>query len=169
MSENEPMKRKPINSTTPTCIEICSGAGGQALGLEMAGFEGLAHVENDRHACATLRQNRPGWNVFEGDVRGFSAKQSEGVEKGTTRAVACCLRRPRRKRGSNLLAASTQYPNAVQTLNPATGQRGRSPEHAAARVLPTGFAADLLGARSFTATFPEASIPNSKQQLDTRN
>jgi len=169
MSENEPMKRNPINSTNPTCIEICSRAGGQALALEMAGFEAWAHVENGRHACATLRQNRPGWNVFEGDVRGFSAKQSEGVEKGTTRAVACCLRRPRRKRGSNLLAASTQYPNAVQTLNPATGQRGRSPEHATAQVLPVGFAADLLGARSFTATFPEASIPNSKQQLDTRN
>jgi len=50
---------------TPTCIEICSGAGGQALGLEMAGFEALAHVETDRHACATLRQNRPGWNVLK--------------------------------------------------------------------------------------------------------
>ena len=50
---------------TPTCIEICSGAGGQALGLEMAGFEALAHVENDRHACATLRQNRPAWNVLK--------------------------------------------------------------------------------------------------------
>jgi DNA (cytosine-5)-methyltransferase 1 len=46
----------------------------------MAGFEALAHVENDRHACATLRQNRPGWNVFEGDVRGFSAKEYEGVD-----------------------------------------------------------------------------------------
>ena len=50
---------------TPTCIEICSGAGGLALGLEMAGFEAMAHVENDRHACATLRQNRPGWNVLK--------------------------------------------------------------------------------------------------------
>ena len=35
------MSQKPINSTAPTCIEICSGAGGQALGLEMAGFEAL--------------------------------------------------------------------------------------------------------------------------------
>lgn len=63
-----------------TCIEICSGAGGQALGLERAGFEALAHVESDRHACATLRQNRPGWNVVEGDVREFSAKEYSGVD-----------------------------------------------------------------------------------------
>lgn len=29
----------------PTSIEICAGAGGQALGLEMAGFAHLALVE----------------------------------------------------------------------------------------------------------------------------
>jgi len=74
------MNLKQVNPFAPTCIEICSGAGGLALGLEIAGFEALAHVENDRYACATLRQNRPGWNVFEGDVRGFSAKEFEGVD-----------------------------------------------------------------------------------------
>ena len=63
-----------------TCIEICSGAGGQAIGLERAGFEALAHVEYDRHACATLRLNRPNWNVTEGDVRNFSAKAFKGVD-----------------------------------------------------------------------------------------
>jgi DNA (cytosine-5)-methyltransferase 1 len=62
-----------------TCIEICSGAGGQALGLERAGFEALAHVEYDRHACATLRLNRPNWNVVEGDVRSFSAKEYKRI------------------------------------------------------------------------------------------
>ncbi|MCX6866763.1 MAG: DNA cytosine methyltransferase, partial [Verrucomicrobia bacterium] len=63
-----------------TCIEICSGAGGQALGLEWAGFNALAHVEYDRHACATLRMNRPNWNVVEGDVRNFTAKEFQGVD-----------------------------------------------------------------------------------------
>ncbi len=63
-----------------TCVEICAGAGGQALGLEWAGFEALAHVEYDRHACATLRLNRPKWNVIEGDVREFSAKQFKGID-----------------------------------------------------------------------------------------
>jgi DNA (cytosine-5)-methyltransferase 1 len=54
-------------------IEICAGAGGQALGLEQAGFEHVALVEIDPSACATLRKNRPFWNVIEGDVKSFSA------------------------------------------------------------------------------------------------
>ena len=71
-----------VSQSGLTCIEICSGAGGQALGLERAGFEGLAHVEYDRHACETLRLNRPDWNVVEGDVRDFSAKGFKGVGSG---------------------------------------------------------------------------------------
>jgi len=49
-------------------VEICAGAGGQALGLERAGFEHVLAVELDPAACATLRANRPGWKVAEGDV-----------------------------------------------------------------------------------------------------
>jgi DNA (cytosine-5)-methyltransferase 1 len=60
-----------------TSIEICAGAGGQALGLEQAGFEHVALVELDQWACKTLRANRPHWNVIEGDVRAFSAKPYE--------------------------------------------------------------------------------------------
>jgi len=51
-----------------TCIELCAGAGGQALGLEAAGFEHLALVDLDEHCCATLRYNRPGWKVIRGDI-----------------------------------------------------------------------------------------------------
>lgn len=54
-------------------IEICAGAGGQAIGLEQAGFKHVVVVENDRWACETLRRNRPSWNVLECDVRDFSA------------------------------------------------------------------------------------------------
>lgn len=39
-----------------------------------------AHVEFDRHACETLRLNRPDWNVAEGDVRDFSAKEFKGSD-----------------------------------------------------------------------------------------
>jgi DNA (cytosine-5)-methyltransferase 1 len=49
-------------------VEICAGAGGQALGLERAGFEHALAVELDGSACATLRANRPGWKVAQGDV-----------------------------------------------------------------------------------------------------
>ena len=47
-------------------IEICAGAGGQALGLERSGFEHALAVELDPSACATLRANRPAWKVAEG-------------------------------------------------------------------------------------------------------
>jgi len=63
-----------------TSIEICAGGGGQALGLERAGFESLALCEIDSHACATLRLNRPSWNVIESDVREFSALPYKGVD-----------------------------------------------------------------------------------------
>ena len=46
-----------------TSIEICAGAGGQALGLEMAGFDHLALVEYEKDYCDCLKQNRPQWNV----------------------------------------------------------------------------------------------------------
>ena len=51
-------------------VEICAGAGGQALGLEQAGFEHVACVELDSAACATLRANRGSeWNIVEADLR----------------------------------------------------------------------------------------------------
>lgn len=61
-------------------IEICAGAGGQALGLEQAEFEHIALIEIDKDACATLRKNRPEWNVIEGDVKSFSAIKYFGVD-----------------------------------------------------------------------------------------
>ena len=50
---------------------MCAGAGGQALGLEMAGFDHSALIELEPAACATLRLNRPAWNVIEDDLRRF--------------------------------------------------------------------------------------------------
>ncbi|MEQ9195575.1 MAG: DNA cytosine methyltransferase [Parvibaculum sp.] len=65
-----------------TSIELCAGAGGQALGLEMAGFEHEALVEIDPHCCNTLRHNRPSWNVLEEDLKVFkeSASKFKGVD-----------------------------------------------------------------------------------------
>jgi len=63
-----------------TSLEICAGAGGQALGLEQAGFCHVQLVEIEKAACATLRLNRPKWNVIEGDVREFSGHGLVGVD-----------------------------------------------------------------------------------------
>ncbi len=55
-------------------IEICAGAGGQALGLSMAGFEHVALIEYENDYCQVLRKNKPNWNVICGDIRNFSGK-----------------------------------------------------------------------------------------------
>ncbi|GGQ97087.1 DNA cytosine methyltransferase [Kitasatospora griseola] len=46
-----------------TSLEICSGAGAQALGLERAGFDPVMLIDNKAHACETIRRNRPDWQV----------------------------------------------------------------------------------------------------------
>ncbi|MCU0569073.1 MAG: DNA (cytosine-5-)-methyltransferase [Oculatellaceae cyanobacterium Prado106] len=49
-------------------IELFAGAGGLAIGLEKAGLKSVLLNEIDRDACATLRQNRPHWQVIEGSI-----------------------------------------------------------------------------------------------------
>jgi len=56
-----------------TSIEICAGAGGQALGLEQAGFKHIALIEIEPLACKTLKKNKPKWNVIQGDLKTFDA------------------------------------------------------------------------------------------------
>lgn len=56
-----------------TSVEFCAGAGGQALGLELAGFRHQLLVEIDPDCCATLRLNRPDWNVVQADMNAFTA------------------------------------------------------------------------------------------------
>jgi DNA (cytosine-5)-methyltransferase 1 len=71
-----------------TSIEICAGAGGQAIGLHKAGFKHLALVEIDRYAVETLRENirlleewsweRDYCDVISGDVNDFLPLPQEG-------------------------------------------------------------------------------------------
>lgn len=63
-------------------VELFAGAGGLALGCELAGFEPQIVVEWDRWACDTVRQNQAlgyplvnGWKVQEGDVRAVDWSQ----------------------------------------------------------------------------------------------
>lgn len=66
-----------------TCVEICAGAGGQALGLEQAGFEPEALVEIDGPCRNTLIHNRPSWNVIDDeqcDVKLFDGIPYKGID-----------------------------------------------------------------------------------------
>ena len=51
-----------------TAVELFAGAGGLALGLELAGIKTLEYVEFDKACCETLRANRPEWNVVCDDI-----------------------------------------------------------------------------------------------------
>ena len=66
-----------------TCVEICAGAGGQALGLEAAGFAPEALVEIEAACRNTLHHNRPDWHVIDDDqcdVRQFDGLPYQGVD-----------------------------------------------------------------------------------------
>ena len=63
-----------------TVIECCTGGGGQAIGLEMAGFNCVGAVEIDSDCCATLRLNRPQWPIVEADMREVDGSQWEGAD-----------------------------------------------------------------------------------------
>jgi DNA (cytosine-5)-methyltransferase 1 len=60
---------KPNNQYS--VLELFAGAGGLAIGLEKAGIKCAALNEIDKWACQTLRENRPNWNVLEGDVKNY--------------------------------------------------------------------------------------------------
>jgi DNA (cytosine-5)-methyltransferase 1 len=61
-------------------LEICAGAGGQSYGLAKAGYTHQLAVEIDKDAAATLRLNRPAWDVREGDVRDVSGRDYRGID-----------------------------------------------------------------------------------------
>lgn len=63
-----------------TTLELCAGAGGQAIGLEQAGIGHAGLVEINKSACATLRLNRPAWNVIEQDLNMFDGFAFKGVD-----------------------------------------------------------------------------------------
>lgn len=62
-------------------LELFAGAGGLAVGLDKAGIKCVALNEVDKWACQTLRENRPNWNVLEGDIKSFDfTKYNNQVE-----------------------------------------------------------------------------------------
>jgi len=66
--------------TSLKCLELFSGAGGLAKGLELAGFEHLAFVEVNKHACATLSENFDAKKIFFGDIKNFDLDTLDSVD-----------------------------------------------------------------------------------------
>lgn len=61
-------------------LEIFSGAGGLAKGLELAGFRHSKFVEFNKHACSSLRENFDSEKVFHGDIRDFDLESISGID-----------------------------------------------------------------------------------------
>lgn len=72
-----------------TSFEVCAGAGGQALGLEQAGFDHVGLLDNDAHACRTLRYNRPEWEVHHADLATFDGSRYVGQVRLLAGGVPC--------------------------------------------------------------------------------
>ena len=71
-------KESDINFVVPdrsyNVLELFAGAGGLAVGMELAGLHCVGLNEIDKWACQTLRKNRPHWNIMEGDIKTFDFK-----------------------------------------------------------------------------------------------
>ncbi|MET9230564.1 DNA cytosine methyltransferase [Lentzea sp. NPDC003310] len=103
-------------------LELCAGAGGQALGLEWAGFDPVLLIDNKTVAVETLRMNRPEWDVREMNVADFDPADDERVydvdllSAGLPRVEATAA--PRRPGGSEeelrLLHDTVMLMHAVQ-------------------------------------------------------
>lgn len=70
-------------------LELFAGAGGLAIGLEKAGLKCIALNEIDKWACQTLRNNRPNWNVLEGDIKDFDFSKFKNSVDVVTGGFPC--------------------------------------------------------------------------------
>lgn len=61
-------------------LELFSGAGGLAKGLELAGFKHSAFVEFNKHACSSLAVNFEPDKVFFGDIKDFDLNSVGAVD-----------------------------------------------------------------------------------------
>ena len=70
-------------------LELFAGAGGLAIGLEQSGIKCVTLNEVDKWACRTLRENRPNWNVLEGDIKEFDFTEYKNQVEIVTGGFPC--------------------------------------------------------------------------------
>ena len=71
------MEKRKQETTKYQSIELFAGAGGLALGLEMAGFNHIGLIEFDKFAACTLKTNRPKWNVVCENIENVASRDLE--------------------------------------------------------------------------------------------
>ncbi|MEF2553718.1 DNA (cytosine-5-)-methyltransferase [Aurantimonas sp. A2-1-M11] len=71
---------RPSRPYRYSVLELCAGAGGQAIGLHAAGFHHVGLVEQDPDAAATLRSNKRSWPVVEGDITTLDLDRFKSVD-----------------------------------------------------------------------------------------
>lgn len=83
--QNRRKNRQVSGDRMMKAVELFTGAGGLALGIEQAGFHHDTVVERDKDCCRTIRENQrngyvllDGWNLFAGDVREFDYSSLKG-------------------------------------------------------------------------------------------
>lgn len=103
-------------------LELFAGAGGLAIGLEKSGLKCVALNEIDKWACQTLRNNRPNWNVLEGDIKDFDFSKFKNKVDVVTGGFPCqAFSYAGKKLGLNDARGTLFYEFArvVQEVNPA--------------------------------------------------
>lgn len=99
-----------------TSIEICAGAGGQALGLEQAGYEHKLLVEYWEPACKVLEANEPEWRVERKDVRDVDFTEFSHLDIDLVAGGVPCT--PASKAGKQLGASDSRnlWPEALRMV-----------------------------------------------------
>lgn len=105
-----------MTSGSLTSIEICAGAGGQALGLEQAGYEHKLLVEYWEPACAILQANQPDWRVERKDVRAVDFTEFRAADIDLVAGGVPCT--PASKAGKQLGASDERnlWPEALRMV-----------------------------------------------------
>lgn len=124
-TDNEAKEVQNHNFVVPnnnySVLELFAGAGGLAIGLEQAGLNCAVLNEIDKYACSTLRENRPHWNVFEGDIKDYSFEEYKDKIDVVTGGFPCQAFSYAGKRLGLADARGTlfyEFARVVQEVNP---------------------------------------------------
>lgn len=72
---------KKSYKSRPKVVDLFAGVGGLSLGFESAGFEIVAAMDNDTHACEAHTKNFPMTKVIQDDITKFAKNPKVYLEK----------------------------------------------------------------------------------------